>query len=224
MKTFYAILGNSLTAFLTNTFVWFAVTFWLYLETKSVIATSVMAGVYTGTVAISGFFLGSLVDRFKKKTAMLISSVCTLGLYAAATAMYVATPRETFADASSVLLWVFIILVLFGAIAGNIRSIALSTTVTILVPEDDRDRANGMVGTANGVAFLLASLFSGLAVGFLGVQWVLVLALASSSLTIAHLLTITISEHGVVHSEEHSGRSIYAERSRPCGSCQGCSV
>jgi MFS transporter, DHA3 family, multidrug efflux protein len=205
MKTFYAILGNSLTAFLTNTFVWFAVTFWLYLETKSVIATSVMAGVYTGTVAISGFFLGSLVDRFKKKTAMLISSVCTLGLYAAATAMYVATPRETFADASSVLLWVFIILVLFGAIAGNIRSIALSTTVTILVPEDDRDRANGMVGTANGVAFLLASLFSGLAVGFLGVQWVLVLALASSSLTIAHLLTITISEHGVVHSEEHSG-------------------
>lgn len=75
MKTFYAILANALAAFLTNTFVWFAVTFWVYLETKSVVVTSVMAGVYTGTVALSGVFLGSLVDRYKKKTAMLLSSL-----------------------------------------------------------------------------------------------------------------------------------------------------
>ncbi len=52
MKTFYAILANSLAASLTNTFVWFAVTFWVYLQTKSVLATSVMAGVYLVTVAI----------------------------------------------------------------------------------------------------------------------------------------------------------------------------
>jgi hypothetical protein len=62
MKTFYAILANSLAASLTNNSVWFAVTFWVYLETKSVLATSVMAGVYLATVAISGFFLGSLVE------------------------------------------------------------------------------------------------------------------------------------------------------------------
>jgi DHA3 family multidrug efflux protein-like MFS transporter len=47
----------------------------VYLETKSVVVTSVMAGVYTGTVALSGVFLGSLVDRYKKKTAMLLSSL-----------------------------------------------------------------------------------------------------------------------------------------------------
>jgi len=35
-KTFYAVLANSLAASLTNTFVWFAVTFWVYLQTKSV--------------------------------------------------------------------------------------------------------------------------------------------------------------------------------------------
>src|SRR5688500_3573249 len=65
VKTFYAILANALAASLTNTFVWFALTFWVYLETQSVIATSMMAGVYTVTVAVSGFFLGSLVDRYK---------------------------------------------------------------------------------------------------------------------------------------------------------------
>ena len=78
MKTFYAVLANSLAAALTNTFVWFAVTFWVYLETKSVLATSVMAGVYLATVAISGFFLGSIVDRYRKKTSMMLSASVTL--------------------------------------------------------------------------------------------------------------------------------------------------
>ena len=69
-KLFYNVLVNSVAASMINTFVWFAVTFWVYLETKSVIATSFMAGIFLVTVAFSGFFLGSLVDRYKKKTAM----------------------------------------------------------------------------------------------------------------------------------------------------------
>jgi MFS transporter, DHA3 family, multidrug efflux protein len=147
MKTFYAILANSLTAFLSNTFVWFAVTFWMYLETKSVVATSIMAGVYTATVAVSGFFLGSLVDRYKKKTAILLSSGSSLLLYVLAWIIYSSTPPEVFKDASNPLLWAFIVLVLFGAIAGNMRSIALSTLVAILIPEEMRAKANGMVVT-----------------------------------------------------------------------------
>jgi DHA3 family multidrug efflux protein-like MFS transporter len=206
MKTFYAVLANSLAAFLTNTFVWFAVTFWVYLETQSVIATSVMAGVYTGTLAISGFFLGSLVDRYKKRTAMLLSSFCSLLLYAVAGIIFISTPEEALADASNPLLWIFIVLALFGAIAGNIRSIALSTIVTILIPEEERDKANGMVGTSNGIAFLISSIFSGLAIGFLGLSWVLALAIGLTALVIAHLWTIAIPEQQVVHAEAHTDK------------------
>lgn len=204
MKTFYALLGNTLAASLTNTFVWFAVTFWVYLETRSVVATSVMAGVYTGTVALSGFFLGSLVDRYRKKLVMLLSSGGTLLLFAAACAIYAATPAQHFANPASPLLWAFIVLALLGAIAGNLRSIALSTAVTIMIPEENRDKANGMVGTANGVAFLAASIFSGLGIGFGGMFWVLAIAVGLSALTIAHLWTIAIPEREVVHAETHS--------------------
>ncbi|NTW04469.1 MAG: MFS transporter, partial [Oscillochloris sp.] len=146
MKTFSAILANALAAFLANTFVWFAVTFWVYLQTTSVIATSVMAGVYTGTVAISGFFLGSLVDRFPKRAVMLLSSAGSLLLFLVAAGLYLATPTSTFTDVSSPLLWVFIVLTLFGAILGNLRAIALSTLVTVLVPEGRRAQANGLQG------------------------------------------------------------------------------
>ena len=200
-KTFYAVLANSVVASLTNTFVWFAVTFWVYLQTKSVLATSVMAGVYLLTVASSGFFLGSLVDRYKKKTAMLLSSICSLVLYLFAYIIFVSTPTAVFTDPSSVILWVFIILALMGAIAGNIRTIALPTIVTLIVPEAKRDKANGLVGTANGVSFLVASIFSGLAIGFLGVYWMLVFSLGLTLVTIVHLWTISIFEQKVIHTE-----------------------
>jgi DHA3 family multidrug efflux protein-like MFS transporter len=204
-RTFYAVLVNTLTASLTNTIVWFAVTFWVYLETRSVLATSVMAGVYLATVALSGFFLGSLVDHHRKKKAMLISSICSLLLYLLAFLIYISTPAEKFKDPSSIMLWAFIILNLVGAIAGNIRTIALSTLVVILIPEDARDRANGMVGTANGVSFLVASIFSGLLIGFLGVFWMLIFAIGLTTLAIIHLLTVSIPEKEIVHTHTEEG-------------------
>ena len=51
-KLFYAILANSLVASTINTFVWFAVTFWVYLQTKSVIATSVIDSIRTMPVHV----------------------------------------------------------------------------------------------------------------------------------------------------------------------------
>jgi len=204
MKTFTAVLINSLAAFLANTFVWFAVTFWVYLETGSVVATSVMAGIYTGTVAISGFFLGSLVDRYPKKAVMLLSSGASLFLFLVAGAIYALAPASTFTDVSSPLLWALIVLTLLGALAGNLRGIALSTLVTLLVEEERRDRANGQAGTANGIAFLAASIFSGLAVGFLGMFWVLILAVALTVIVIVHLWTLPIPRGETTAAETHS--------------------
>lgn len=201
MKTFYAVLANSLVASLTNNLVWFAVTFWVYLETKSVVATSVMAGVYTGTVALTGFFLGSLVDRYKKKTAMALSGIISLILYIIGFAIYLTTPEHVFKDPSSPVLWVFVVLSLVGAIAGNIRSIALSTLVTFLIPEGERDKANGLVGTTNGVSFLVSSIFSGLIIGFLGMFWMQVAAIGLTLLALLHLGVITIPEQGITHAE-----------------------
>jgi DHA3 family multidrug efflux protein-like MFS transporter len=190
MKPFHAVLSNVLAGSLTNTFVWFAVTFWVYLETRSVVATSLMAGVYTATTALSGFFLGSLVDRYHQKTAMLLSSLTSLVLYSVAGLFYLASSRDAFTDPTSVVLIGFIVLTLVGAIAGNVRTIALSTLVTLMVPESGRDKANGLVGTANGIAFFIASIFSGLVIGVLGMGWMLILAVILTIVVIGHLLTL----------------------------------
>lgn len=88
---------------------------------------------------------------------------------------------------------------LAGAIAGNLRAVALSTTVTLVVPVDRHDRANGLVGTANGIAFALTSVFSGLAIGMLGMGACVIITVALTAIAGAHLATIQIENDTAPH-------------------------
>jgi DHA3 family multidrug efflux protein-like MFS transporter len=79
MKTFYQLLGVALLVATTNNFVWFALTFWTFLTTKSVISTSVMAGIFLVLTAISGFWFGSIVDHHKKSMQLIFIPFMTTG-------------------------------------------------------------------------------------------------------------------------------------------------
>lgn len=194
MRTFHLLVANSLVANVTNNFLWFALTFWVYLETRSVLATAIIGGSYMLIVSVSGMFFGTFVDRHLRRTSMLLASVSSIVAFTLAGVVYVVAPAAALRDIAHPALWAFIILILVGAVAGNLRMVALSTTVTLLVPEERRARANGLVGTANGVVFATTSVLSGFAIGFLGMGWSLATATVVTALAAAHLLTIRIAE------------------------------
>jgi DHA3 family multidrug efflux protein-like MFS transporter len=202
MRTFQWLLANTLVANVTNNFLWFALTFWVYLETRSVLATAIIGGGYMLLVTVSGMFFGTFVDRHLRRTSMLLSSAVSLVAFALAGVTYLVAPAPALRDLGHPAFWVFIVLILGGAIAGNLRMVALSTTVTLLVPEDGRDKANGLVGTANGVAFAVTSVFSGLAIGLLGMGWAIAIAVAITAGVVAHLLTIKVEEDAPTPSED----------------------
>jgi DHA3 family multidrug efflux protein-like MFS transporter len=194
MKPFHQILANNLVANVTNFTVWFAITFWIFLETQSVFATGMVAGLYLVFTAGFGFWFGSIVDHNSKKLAMMGSSVVSAIFYAASFALLLAEPEGAFRDPYGPYLWAFVLLTMLGVIAGNIRSIALPTLVTILIPEDKRDKANGLVGMVSGVGFLTTSVISGFLVAYWGMFGVLVLALSMSALAFVHLGFIKLDE------------------------------
>jgi DHA3 family multidrug efflux protein-like MFS transporter len=207
LTTFYHLLVNTLFVSVINFTVWFAITFFVYLETKSVFATAIIAGLYLVCTALSGFWLGSLVDHHKKKTMMLVSSVGSLVSFGIALAVYMLAPEGAFKDPASIWLWTLVGLCTLGVIVGNIRTIALPTIVTILIPEGKRDKANGLVGTASGVSFLITSVISGILVGWTGMLSVLILAVVVTVLAMIHLWFIAIPEKGVVHAEDEHEQS-----------------
>jgi MFS transporter, DHA3 family, multidrug efflux protein len=197
-KTFYQLLVNTLLVSVINFTVWFAITFYVYLQTRSVFATGVISGIFLVMTALTGIWFGSLVDHHPKKTVMQASAAVSFLLYTAAFAVYLATPQESFTDPTSVALWTLIVLLMFGVIAGNVRTIALPTLVTVLIAEDTRDRANGLVGTTSGVTFLTTSVISGLLVAVGGMFWVLVLALVVLAVAMGHLALVPVPERAPV--------------------------
>ncbi|HEY0979643.1 MAG TPA: MFS transporter [Candidatus Paceibacterota bacterium] len=200
MNAFYHILGNTLVASITNFTVWFALTFWIFLETKSVFATGMLAGIYLVLTAGTGFWFGSFVDHSRKKRVMLASSVLSFILYGLAFLLYRSFPESAFMDVSSVALWTFVLLLMIGVVLGNLRTIALPTLVTLLIPEDRRDRANGLVGMTTGIGFLVTSMISGFLVAWGGIIAALAFALSFTALAFLHLLFVQIHEpHGSEH-------------------------
>ncbi|MWC00304.1 MFS transporter [Agromyces sp. MMS17-SY077] len=194
MRRFVHVLVNTALANLTTSFLWFALTFWIYLETRSVLATGIVGGTYMLLVAIFAIPFGTLVDRHRKIRVMVFSSTVTTIAFLVALALFVLRPESDFTQLGGPWFWLFTGIVLLGSVVEQLRNIALSTTVTLLVPVERHANANGLVGTVQGVAFIVTSVFSGLSVGYLGMLGTLYVAVGLTVLTFIHLLTIRLPE------------------------------
>ncbi|WP_257476951.1 MFS transporter [Acidipropionibacterium jensenii] len=198
MKNFHHVLVNTLLANVTTSFLWFALTFWIYLETRSVLATGIVGGGYMAMVAVCSMAFGVIVDHNRKKKVMVYAQITTLCSYLLAAGIWLALPDDAFLHISSPAFWAFIGVILAGSVVENMRNIALSTTVTLLVPDDRRDKANGLVGMVQGIAFMVTSVFSGLSIGYLGMGATLLIALLATGIALVHLVTIAIPEDTIV--------------------------
>jgi len=161
-----------------------------------------MGGIFLVLTAVSGIWFGSLVDHHKKKHVMLGSSVATLVLFLIGIAIFQAARDGAFASVGSVRLWVFVVILLSGTMAGAIYNIAIPTLVAHIVPEERRDRANGLFGTTVGVAFALTSVASGVALAFGGMLFVLVSAAIATLIAIVLLALVPIPEREIIHTGE----------------------
>ncbi len=202
MKTFYHILANTLFVSVVNFFVWFALTFWLYLETQSVLATAYIGGGFMVISSLSSFWFGTIVDHHKKKNVLVGATALNFVFFAAAFALYLLTPEEAFSTIASPFVWILSLSLLAGVIASNIRAVTIPTLVTMLVEEDRRDKANGMSGIVMGISSFGAGLTSGVVLAYAGMFWVLLAGVALILVAFAHLLFVPIPEKEIVHTED----------------------
>lgn len=200
-RSFIHVLLNTALANVTTSFLWFALTFWVYAETRNVIATGVIGGAYMLFVSLFSMFFGTLVDRFRKKVVMLSATLLALAVFILDSLFFFGIGEDRILDLTRPWFWIFAVVMLVGAVVEQLRNIALSTTVTLLVPAERRANANGLVGTVQGLAMLVTSVFSGLSVGFLGMGWTLVIGVVALALTAIHLAALSIPEPAIVLAE-----------------------
>ncbi|SDT51856.1 MFS transporter, DHA3 family, multidrug efflux protein [Pseudarthrobacter equi] len=204
-RTFAGILINTALANVTTSYLWFALTFWVYLETRNVIATGVVGGAYMLLIALSSISFGTFVDRYRKLAIMRFAAAFTLVMFVLSGVMFLLTPGAGLLDLGQPWFWIFTLIILVGAVVENLRNVALSTTVTILIEPDRRANANGMVGMVQGLAFIVTSVFSGLSVGLLGMGWTIAIAVVLTALAFLHLLTLRLPEETHVAASDAQG-------------------
>ncbi|WP_404288058.1 MFS transporter [Glutamicibacter arilaitensis] len=206
-RSFMHILVNTAVANLTTSYLWFALTFWVYLETENVMATGIIGGTFMLLIAIFSMVFGTIVDNHKKKSVFVFSAVFTALMFTLAALIYLWLPTESILNIGGWQFWLFCGVILIGAVVEQMRGIALSTTVTLLIPVERHANANGLVGTVQGIAFIVTSVFSGLSIGLLGMGWTLTLALVLVVVTLIHLLTVSLPEEAPEVEPGHTKRT-----------------
>jgi DHA3 family multidrug efflux protein-like MFS transporter len=205
-RTFAGIVANTALANVTTGYLWFALTFWVYLETRNVIATGVIGGAFMLLIALSSISFGTVVDRYRKLAVMRFAAGFTLVMFVLAGVMFLLTPEASMLDLTQPWFWILTAIILIGAVVENMRNIALSTTVTLLIEPARRDKANGLVGMVHGLMFIATSVFSGLSIGLLGMGWTIAVAVVLTVLSFAHLFTLRIPEEvHVAPTDAHGG-------------------
>ncbi|NKX52695.1 MFS transporter, partial [Arthrobacter deserti] len=137
---------------------------------------------------------GTFVDRYRKLAVMRFAAGSTLVMFVLSGIMSLLTPADRLLDLAQPWFWIFSLVILAGAVVENMRNIALSTTVTILIEPDRRANANGLVGMVQGLMFIVTSVLSGLSVGLLGMGWTIVVAMVLTALAFVHLLMLRMPE------------------------------
>jgi len=154
----------------------------------------VIGGAFSISSAVLGPLFGTFVDRHRKYTAFVVTTGVSVACFAVATMVFLAVDSADLLRLRSPWFWLLVAATLLGSVAGQMRGIVLSTCVTLLVPDGERDRANGLVGTVTGISFAITSVFSGLVIGGLGMGWAYYGSLVLTVAALAHVTTIEIDE------------------------------
>jgi MFS family permease len=183
MRTFMVIWTGQFVSLIGSGLTSFALGVWVYLETGSVTPLALIALFVTIPHIVVAPFAGALVDRWDRRTAMILSdsgaALCT-GVIAVL----------LFTDSLEV--WHIYITALVSSSFSTFQWPAYSAATTLLVPKRHLSRAAGLVQTAQSASGILSPVIAGVLIVTIQLWGVLIIDFATFLFALATLLMIRI--------------------------------
>lgn len=170
ISKFLVIWSGQSVSIIGSTMTGFAMNFWLWDATGN--ATEMVFNVFLRAMAIIILtpFAGSIVDRFNRKTVVMISD-SGAALASALFLFLIATKSLTITQ-------VYVI-GLFQTIFGMFHSLATTTMITQIVPNKQLGRISGIQGFSSAFAGVVAPVLAGSLISIIGYEGILVIDLAT---------------------------------------------
>lgn len=170
-----SLLGSGLTAF--------ALGIWMYQRTGSVTQFALVTLCATLPTVIVSPLAGALVDRWDRRWAMIFSDTGS-GISTLILALLLLTDQLA--------VWHIYLGILVSAIFGAFQWPAYSAAVTMLVPQEQLGRANGLIQIAFAAGQLLAPILAGVLIGQIGVGGIMIIDSVTFLFALATLAVVRI--------------------------------
>jgi len=168
-----SVFGSGLTSF--------ALGLWVYQQTGSVTAFSLMALAATLPRILLSPFAGAVADRFDRRLVMAVADAGA-GLSTLVVALLMATGRLE--------IWHLYVATLWSAAFSSFQWPAYSAATVQLVPKEQLGRVNGLVSIGRGASEVLAPALAGLLIGVIGVAGVILIDVVTFLFAVAVLLIV----------------------------------
>jgi MFS transporter, DHA3 family, macrolide efflux protein len=189
-----SLLGSSLTSF--------ALGIWVYQHTKSVTLYALVLLSSALPPILFSPVIGALVDRWPRRWAMILSdSGAGLGALLL-TLLLVAGKLEV---------WNVSVILAISSIFAAFQQPAYSAAITLLVPKESLDRANGMLQVGSAVSHIIAPVLGGVLLVTIKLEGVILLDFATFLFALIPLLLVKFPEAEIVPAKRDKEISLLRE-------------
>jgi len=201
-RTFLIVWFGQLVSLVGSSLTWFGLSVWVFLETGSVTALSMMLLAGTLPRILLSPIAGAYVDRWNRRWVMIISDALTgLGTLVIVVAFLT----------DSISLGVLIVVGAFASALQAFQWPAYQASTTLLVPKERYSQASGMVQMAEAAGQLVAPFLGGVLLAFGGVATLLAVDVVTFFVAVISLLIVRFPEPPASAVGEEAGGSIWKE-------------
>ena len=181
MRTFFIVWTGQLVSMIGSMLTWLGLGIWVFVETGSTsrLALILLAAALPAVIVTP--FAGTLVDRWDRRTAMLLSDTgAALGTLAIAVLLLT----------DQLEIWHLYVALSFSSVFGAFQFPAYSAAVTMLVPKQHYGRAAGLVSLAQSASLVIAPVLAGVLLVSTGLEGLIMVDVATFVVAVITLVVV----------------------------------
>ncbi len=185
-KRFLALYAGQAFSLLSSIAVQFAIIWWITIRTGSAIALTIASVAGLVPQVLIGPFAGVIIDRYKRKTVMIIADLCVAGAsLTLGISFYAGEPSLAF---------VYIILFL-RAMGETFHKPALQAAIPQLVPQEELTRAGGLGQLVSALCSMAGPMIGALLISAIPMQHIMLVDISGAILATLALSTVPVPDH-----------------------------
>jgi len=183
MTAFLVIWIGQFISILASGMSQFALTIWMYQETKSATAMGLMTAFYITPFLLLSPIAGVLVDRYDRKLMMMLSDIVA----------GIATILILVFSALGILeFWMLYLVAILYGLGNTFQWPAYSAAITTMLPKEQYGRANGLMSVLDAGPAVFAPFLAGALLPVIGLNGILLADVITFLLAIGALMVVFI--------------------------------